>query len=621
MVKSSSIDSILAKGDILSGHRTRRQAQELMPDFARELGLTNLDPTLKRKMEDFVIEVVLGAAWYTRKYKSAYLKTWFYIACNGALVIGMPVAIYAASRYSSFQWTTSVAQFSGLLTGVFAMQKMLSAWFAQQQQYATWYQCSSDLKQIYYELLRQHGGAVAGSALADDLDAGTIQARKVMDTERLGFYQRLALPSMDVLDMLTASSASTTSLVSSLLPAPGATTTKAVTVGTKTIAGAIAIPAHTDVSQLDNTVTLVDKLALQPSPTASVFDATTVARCAGTTLSGAADINALFQPAGGFFKWYNQTMSGKAAFTHRGAARNDSDINAHFNRFWDLLSVAFGKDPISFVEFCALMAINLEETTGNLTAAPEEVNGMHSVPPGLAYAFNAIPGLKQSYNKASNRTAFECFNDQDFLAAHRALPGADRVLNRLGGIDPAWGSGFWPRGFDATPDATVNGFVMQADFYKFRGRGVIQTTWRADYKAILSYILAADFTAHPDLAAQRQTWTDRAGALGGDAQLEAILTKSRTEEWDQIFLNPLILAQGVSIDNLAKGSYLSLAHNVDVLSADARTEGSLLHMAARINGGEYPTRVVPMMKGLMCGVADLLGASNAVSRLPRLAAA
>jgi len=65
---------------------------------------------------------------------------------------------------------------------------------------------------------------------------------------------------------------------------------------------------------------------------------------------------------------------------------------------------------------------------------------------------------------------------------------------------------------------------------------------------------------------------------------------------------------------MQKGNYLKLRHDVDGLSAGRSVNGSLLHMASRINGGDYPARVVPMMKTMMCGVASLLPHSRVITR-------
>jgi hypothetical protein len=622
MMSVDDIDRILAKGDVLSGHRTRQKAKTLVPALKTKLGLpaapgSALDPAL----EDFVIDVILGAAWYARKYRSAEANAYWYFAANLALVVGVPLVLYLASqnmKVGAPQIASAVAQLSGLLTGVFALQKMFSAWFVQRQRYAAWYQCASDLKQIYYDLLREHPAAppnspsVSTQSLLDDLSAGADKARKIMNTEQLAFYQSLALPAMDILDMLTKSSATVTSLVTSLVPAaPGAAAkvTNLVAMGTKTVSAVSTCPGPAPGNHVDVAVGAV-RDAVPAVVTLPTFNASAVATCANRLLSDSTDLEQVFGPAGGFFAWYNRALSSTSAFRHRGKARDDAAINQHFKEFWDQTAVVFGAAPISLIEFCALMAVNIEETTGDLTAAPEEVNGMNHPHPGLAYAFDRISGVKQSYNKPPNKTAHELFSDAGFVAAHGALPGGRAILDRLGGIDPAWGGDTWPPGLDARPDATVNGFVMQADFYKFRGRGVIQTTWRSDYKEILSFLLSDRLASAPNAKSIRDQWIVSAGNLAGDDRIEFILNVSTAQQWDEIFQSPLLLAQGVHIDSSQKSNYLRLSHDVAVLSGDRTAIGSLMRMASRINGGDYPSRVVPMMKALMSEVAELVGSAG-----------
>jgi hypothetical protein len=613
---SDAIDQILAAGNVLGGHRTRQKARTLVPALKVRLGVAPGDTTFDPALEDFIIDVILGAAWYVRKYQSARVKAYWFIAANAALVVGVPTALYLASR--DMTATGAVALLSGLLTGIFALQKTLSAWFAQQQRYAAWYQCTSDLKQIYYGLLRQHPAGQpdqpSGSSrsLVDDLSAGADQARKIINSEQLAFYQSLALPTMDVLDMLTGSSATVAKLITSLMPAAvpesPAKATNFLTVGTKAIGVTAATPNRTPSDRVDFAAGMARDAVPGATGTLPSFDSATVVACADRSLASAADLEQVFAIAGGFFAWYNRALSGTLAFRHRGKARDDNDINKHFTSFWDQMGVTFGTTPISLVEFCALMSINIEETTGDLTAAPEEVNGMNHPHPGLAYAFDRIPGLKQSYNRSPNKTALELFSDADFVAAHGGLPGAQIILNRPGGIDPAWGGDTWPAGADARPDGTVNGFVMQADFYKFRGRGVIQTTWRDAYKEILRFLLSDNPMLEPGALLIRNQWLASAGTLSGDPALEFVLTTSTTQQWDKLFESPLVLAQGVHIDSSQKRNYLRLSHDVTVLSGDRMTIGSLMRMAATINGGDYPSRVVPMMKTMMSGVAELVEA-------------
>lgn len=70
-----------------------------------------------------------------------------------------------------------------------------------------------------------------------------------------------------------------------------------------------------------------------------------------------------------------------------------------------------------------------------MSANPEKVGTAGH--PGLAYAFDRIPGKKQSYNHANgNRDARKLFTDNTYVAAHRGKSGATRVLQN--GVDPAW---------------------------------------------------------------------------------------------------------------------------------------------------------------------------------------
>jgi hypothetical protein len=113
-------------------------------------------------------------------------------------------------------------------------------------------------------------------------------------------------------------------------------------------------------------------------------------------------------------------------------------------------------------------------------------------------------------------------------------------------------------------------------------------------------------------------WIAATPNLSGDSQLDAIATISTNADWDRAFAEPLTLAAGVSVDNDAKGNYLSLSRDATILLADKRTRGSLLYMAAKINGGTYPTTVAPMMQAMMSAVSVLLRpAVVAMRREPR----
>jgi len=263
----------------------------------------------------------------------------------------------------------------------------------------------------------------------------------------------------------------------------------------------------------------------------------------------------------------------------------------------------FGVSKISAVEFAALMGIGIQENAGDLWTNPEGVGRPPNFP-GLVYAFEAIPGLKSSYNVNSglgNWTAFKLFNNADYVDAQKSLAAFAQVTSN--GIDPAWNTASWPSGFSSAVQETVNGFIMEADFYKFRGRGVIQTTGRGDYVVLIKYILqnAATLPGLSDLIGTWNAWVIDAPASKEDI----IASRSTNAQWETVFAQPAILAAGVAEDSKGKGNYLKLSHTAATLNGGTATAGSLYFMARKINGGNYPNEVVPMMKTMIRGIAGL----------------
>lgn len=627
---------VLSVGEVADGHRSHARAAALLPELKSAFGLpTGAAPDLDPALTGFIADVILGAAWYTRKYRGARCSALAFIALNVVLVLALPVGIAALGKYwssspsvSASQYSFLIAQLSAVLCGIFALQKTLSAWYAQQQNYAGWYKCGADLKEIYYGLVQKWNGRIDGNGapfLADLGDARD-RSRHIMEAERIDYYTRLALPSFDVLDMFTASRANVTSLVSALVPA--AKSTAAVAIGTKVIKGALSGDTGSQeiAAALDKPIPLdFNDTALIAATTTSVpdFDETVVAACAGISLKNASDI--LTQCCAGhstFFSWYNATFRNVPAIANtKHYPSTDADMkNTRFKNFWDQIPIVFDRPQINAIEFCALTAINIEETDGDLSAAPEGMWPLNKPHGGLAYAFDRIPEThKLSYNKSDlGRDALSLFKDQIFVTAHRARAGSDKILNRPGGIDPRWAGDVWPADVSANPVVNINGFVMQADFYKFRGRGVIQTTWRNDYKPLIEYILSDKVAANANLSQLAAHWKAAApGGLSGGSLIDAIATLSTNEDWDSAFGEDILLAKALEIDSVNKSRYLnSLATDFNVLNADNRTKGSLLYFAAHINGPAYQARVQPMMKALMCGVAGTVQ-GPAVARAPR----
>ena len=404
------------------------------------------------------------------------------------------------------------------------------------------------------------------------------------------------------------------------IPGDVAPTVRSMDVGPPSTVPSPTPPAMTPPQRPSPSSSAAPPQALPDEPVSAPADTNlrqvAVDACAARNISNAADINALFAAQGGFINWYNQTLANTAEFRHRGRIRATKIVADRFDAFWDQIPAVFAKPQITAIEFCALMSIGIQENSGDLWSNPEKVGTAGH--PGLAYAFDRIPGLKISYNHANgNWSAFRLFGDAQYLAAHRTLPAADQVLRN--GVSEAWGGEVWPSEFSPVEDASRNGFITEADFYKFRGRGIIQTTGRDDYKPLIEFILTdAQAKANAALTQLAAAWTQHLQQLPQGQLLDAIASISTNRDWNTAFGEALVLAAGVRIDSDTKGHYLDLDHNAGVLNAGTTTRGSLYFMARKINGGGYPAQVVPMMKALINAVADL-AASAAPSRAPRLA--
>jgi hypothetical protein len=240
----SSIDTILSKGDVASGERSRERAHKLLNDFKEQLKLpSKSNINIDRALENFLIEAVLGAAWYQVKSKRALRWLWLYIIINIILVIALPLGLIGLAKLGTGM-AVIPAQITGVLTGILALQKTLSQWYVSQQRYAAWYKARSDLKTVYYGLVHQWSGKIAAvDQFLVALDGATEQSRKVIDDEQLDYFQRLALPSFDVLDMLTSTRAGVSGFVTALLP--GSALAPVTAVGRTSFTGPPSAPALT----------------------------------------------------------------------------------------------------------------------------------------------------------------------------------------------------------------------------------------------------------------------------------------------------------------------------------------------------------------------------------------
>ena len=254
----------------------------------------------------------------------------------------------------------------------------------------------------------------------------------------------------------------------------------------------------------------------------------------------ATDINAFFRAKTGqdFIDWFRAKVGGRGAWTRTWQGQStavtmpaDADTRAGFQQFWDDIPLVFKTADINFAQFAALQSILINETGGRMRPIAEKVGT--SAHPGIAYAFDRIAGLKSSYNVSPNKTALALFNDKDFIQAH----GQKALGNRLTRTqDARWGGVAYPTAdFPTSTDPAVAGFVLEADFYKFRGRGYIQITWRNAYQWLIPSV--QNYTgSDPIIKRLKSQWQG--------LSLDAVATRSGNADWDALFMQSSEFALG-----------------------------------------------------------------------------
>lgn len=296
-----------------------------------------------------------------------------------------------------------------------------------------------------------------------------------------------------------------------------------------------------------------------------------------------------------FIDWFNahcanrQTWSGKAIGT-------TEEVKSRFQQLWDNIPAMFDSDSINLLQFLALMSILINEVGRQLLPVAELCG--NAACPGLAYPFNNIAGLKRSYNLGpGNKRAGELFfDDPHFWEAHSHLPAASMVRSRPNDRE-LWNGAVYPQHlFPTSLDPGQSGFIQQADFFKFRGRGFIQVTWRINYRAIVAFVQNYSGTNNTILQ-YKSAWQ----ALDPDMAC----TISTNNDWDALFQQTdlIVASRAIGLHNHACGNYLQLSSDPDVLTTHALTPGSFYNMGHRISGGDsyasiFSERVAQVMNAL-----------------------
>lgn len=310
------------------------------------------------------------------------------------------------------------------------------------------------------------------------------------------------------------------------------------------------------------------------------------------------EINDYFRGATGkdFIDWFNATHANKGAFAKKMISGNNpfnppksvplATVKTNFEAFWDNLSLIFEKPTINLIEFLTLMTSPINEINGNLVSMNE---GDTTSP--LDYFYADKKNLKNSYNNApgQNFTAQKCFNNADYIAAHEKNPdGTKKKYAELAGTaGAAWATDHpYPPGFSAGPSIADSGFIREADFYKFRGRGVIQITFRDAYRRLIAFVL--DYAGgNATIIKCRDDWKARMSNPDRTKMIDRIAYMTSNEDWDELFADVQFLASSVKVFSDYKGGFLKLGNTPTQLNEIADRPGSIYFVGRAIGWPAY----------------------------------
>lgn len=426
-------------------------------------------------------------------------------------------------------------------------------------------------------------------------------------TEKLGLF------SQHLHGFLTSNVLANTSSVSqipTILPRASDLVTPVVQVLEQTT---VLVDDPTIITSINTVKTQLQTLSNQLSPTTppqtSTWTDVTEAflqSIATVNFSNGDDINAFFKARTNqdFVDWFNTHIAGKGAWKGK-SIRKGFEVHQRFVAFWNNISVVYGTESssstqIGLIQFVTLMSIFINERGGDLVSRSEGYGRPDH--PGVAYLFDSFSFKdnsgrlikKASYNHTPNIPAGKLFRDQYFIEKHGGLALGPQLS---GTTDAIWDGSVYPQAlFPTSGILNEMGFILQADFFKFRGRGLIQTTWRANYIKLVQFIQGYSGT-NAVINRYKAQWQGKASDL--------IATESTDAEWDDLFNNTdlIICCQAICLHSQSSGNYLVMNITADDLNRTDRMQGSIYYTGLRIGGTDgygrtLKQRVVQILNAL-----------------------
>lgn len=270
-----------------------------------------------------------------------------------------------------------------------------------------------------------------------------------------------------------------------------------------------------------------------------------------TRFANTADINTFFKQleASSFVDWFTKYHGDKDSFKNFKLT-NESDFTKTFN---DPVSLLENEDKkLGLYEFLTIFTLTLINTKSTFKTTLNPTTEDIDVRKSFA-KYNLLSG---------NKTAFELFNDSDYIAKNETGGLIEFLLDST---DTRWQTDKFPIGFAHNPErensknAADNGFLTEADFYKFRPRGSAEIVGRTKYTEVLDILL--NYTGDDaTLKKYKDIWQLVNGQQFDKTQ---ILTQSTNKQWDDLFTNSKITSLLLKTDSKESNNYLSIDSNSD----------------------------------------------------------